>query len=362
MSFNRPSGNASKYKLVKCSTDHRLVTNKPAPLRTQFNLVNNNSNTNNVTIHKSSSGNSFFKHPAPPVAATSSSFKLDNSTNTILTKTLESSNRLDVLLERCRSIGNASSGATKASTSISKSVSISIPTPVPAKPEASQQLLRQTTSKYKLTNTSANNLKPSTSSSAFRLNNVNTSSARPRIPQIPSPSKFKLTRYAISNKRALLTKINNKKRESITKLDINVLLGRTISNLSRNKFKFINRNAKVAPSTAMKPHRLINGCFSSQKILNIKGISFKLNKNGNKLSRLTASPFSVRKSSSSSSAASVPLMGKNGAVKASLLLNKMANTYKVINTKLVHTALNNPQMYRLVLARYTPMKLHQKVR
>jgi hypothetical protein len=94
MNYNNNSrslNNTYKYKLVKA--------NNIQPLANQNNTLNTSTKTeffSDIPYNKSIS----------PISV-SSSFKIDNSSSLILNKTLESSNKLDDLLKRCREIGSS---------------------------------------------------------------------------------------------------------------------------------------------------------------------------------------------------------------------------------------------------------------
>lgn len=93
MNYNNDSrslNNTNKFKLVK--------TNNIQPLVNQNNILNTSTRTSlysDISYNKSTS-----------IISASSSFKIDNSSSLILNKTLESSNKLDDLLKRCREIGS----------------------------------------------------------------------------------------------------------------------------------------------------------------------------------------------------------------------------------------------------------------
>jgi hypothetical protein len=136
--------------------------------------------------------------------------------------------------------------------------------------------------------------------------------------------------------------LSNSCKSSNIKLDINVLLGRKINNLSRNKFKFINKN-RISNHPSKTP--LLNQI--NQKILNIKGISFKLNKNGNKLSQLraTSAMFTLNKQNTNNSSSFFQYTSSMPPSK-SFLFNK----YKIINNSDKSTN-SKSHLYRIVLAR-----------
>jgi len=141
-------------------------------------------------------------------------------------------------------------------------------------------------------------------------------------------------------------------KSSNVKLDINVLLGRTINNLSRNKFKFINKN-RISTTPPIQKIARIN-----QNILNIKGISFKLNKNGKKLCRISASSstnFIVNRQNSKASPSIFKFRKNSSSISSPLNIGTSKcmtiNKYKIINNK-ENKSLNFPShLYRIVLAR-----------
>lgn len=113
--------NQNKYKLVK---------NRPPPNR---QVQNNQGSFNNLT-HFPTSNSTIPRQPAPVIPRSSSlasnqSFKLINKTITnqaILSQSVESSNKLDELLKRCREIGNSGSSTTVQPCTSSDSLSSSL--------------------------------------------------------------------------------------------------------------------------------------------------------------------------------------------------------------------------------------------
>ena len=173
----------------------------------------------------------------------------------------------------------------------------------------------------------------------FKLNNkfkFNAQSKRSIVPII-LPSNFKINRLKSKNKI-----LSNSLKSNNVILDINVLLGRKINNLSRNKFKFINKNRiSNHPSKLPLPSQI------NQKILNIKGISFRLNKNGKKLCRLraTSTMFTLNKQNTKNSSSIFQYISSMPTSK-SFLFNK----YKIINNN--DKSINSKShLYRIVLAR-----------
>ncbi len=160
-------------------------------------------------------------------------------------------------------------------------------------------------------------------------------------------SNFKLNRLKTKNKISIKSP-----KSSNVKLDINVLLGRTINNLSRNKFKFINKN-RISTTPPIQKIARIN-----QNILNIKGISFKLNKNGKKLCRISASSstnFIVNRQNSKASPSIFKFRKNSSSISSPLNIgtskSMTINKYKIINNK-ENKSLNFPShLYRIVLAR-----------
>lgn len=114
--------NQNKYKLVK---------NRPPPNR---QVEQNQGSFNSLTQFPTSS--STITRPPPPVAVPRSSslvsnqpFKLINKNITnqsILSQSVESSNKLDELLKRCREIGTSSSSTTVQPCTSSDSISSSL--------------------------------------------------------------------------------------------------------------------------------------------------------------------------------------------------------------------------------------------
>ena len=129
------------------------------------------------------------------------------------------------------------------------------------------------------------------------------------------------------------------------------MLGRSIKNLSKNKYKFISKaNLTKYPivSKSYKINRLnstgstsssassLSNCYNYAKILNIKGDKFKLSKTGKKLKRLNTS--------NTKSLQNTKL--NNTLDRASNVVSK----YKLVNSKTASN-LNTTSLQRIIHAR-----------
>ena len=377
------SFNSNKYKLVKNSTNN--------------GVSKINSNISNLSSSISSSLPKFSSINA-------SSFKLKNTNTNLINQTLQSSNKLDDLLRRCREIGSSNSTSpilnnpiTSKSTSNSDSNLLNKSSQSNFKPlsivntnqsitnhnninssklvNTSTKIVNQSVKRLdsnsinkfadKLKTTSPkkiirpNILNSNSSISTFSLNTknkyklINNSSIKSNTEitssKIIKHGKFKLINRVIEKKKVKpyiskyksLFKIDKSKLTKTTSsfsvfkppvlLDINILLGRKITNLSKNKYKFISKNLIIQRKMANKYETIFKirknvakkneNDVISNKILNIKGIHFKLNKNGKKLNRITP-----------------------------LLINRSINKYKLVNH---NNSKNQGSNHSLILARYS---------
>ncbi len=88
-------------------------------------------------------------------------------------------------------------------------------------------------------------------------------------------------------------KLNNGANKK-NSLDVNTLLGRSVNNLSRNKFKFIRplRSKLFSNKVTRKPS--VKSSFA-KRVIKIKGVQYNINTTGNKLKRLQTKNSSIYK-------------------------------------------------------------------
>ena len=229
--------------------------------------------------------------------------------------------------------------------------------------------------KYKLHNAPSMNSRPPTTTSTYSLNKTTTPTKSSRHVSPPSIVDNLLNQVRLKNKiiiennnmsrhrtSALMTtspiyKHQNTNKYTIVnksiepKLDVNLLLGRKVNNLSKNKFKFVkkktrptnpihfggkqhqtmkldNRFKKKKKKVLVNPFNSFMKQFynpyaspSSSQLINIKGVKYNLNKNGNKLKRLKT-PQSTLVSTSNR----FKLNNKNNKN----VLNRVQNSQKIL--------------------------------
>ena len=213
--------------------------------------------------------------------------------------------------------------------------------------------IKQNVSQYKLTkyNGPKISVAPTTSSSTNKFKVDNTKKTSKQILIKPNLNSYKF----ISN-QLITKKLYSKKRLAASnsfkfKLDINILLGRSIKNLSKNKYKFISKATLTKypiVSKSYKINRLNSTCSTSSsasslsnsynyaKILNIKGDKFKLSKTGKKLKRLNTSTTKSLQNTKLN----------NTLDRASNVVSK----YKLVNSKTTSN-LNTTSLQRIIHAR-----------
>ena len=164
-------------------------------------------------------------------------------------------------------------------------------------------------SKYKIDNSSSNNVIKQTASPIDNL-----------LKQIRLKNKTikeKIEYQAASKRRNEYRQVESKK------IDINMILGRKVGDLSRNKFKFVKKRrsgggfvgqtmkldnrVRVAPKRSrivlspfifMKRFHNTSPSYSVQKVkktnvISIKGVEYNLNKNGKKLKVIPINRFKL---------------------------------------------------------------------
>ena len=137
--------------------------------------------------------------------------------------------------------------------------------------------------------------------------------------KLKNQNKAKLQSFTSTNFQNLneYKKLNS----SVPKVDINIILGRKVNNLSKNKFKFIkkkpstntnsshyqvnllkldNRIKKrrklfINPFLLMRQYNSPSHLIKKHSIINIKGVKYNLNKNGKKLKRLRTASTSTNR-------------------------------------------------------------------
>jgi hypothetical protein len=154
-------------------------------------------------------------------------------------------------------------------------------------------------SKYKIDNSSSQKINVSSSQIDNLLKQIRLKNKSIKEQQAPTTTNYDYKR-----------RFNNQKE---SKIDINILLGRKVNNLSKNKFKFVKKRVKSSSfvEQAMKldnrfkkrrkivlnksPFIFMKRSYSSRlikesNVISIKGVKYNLNKSGKKLKRLRMKP------------------------------------------------------------------------
>jgi hypothetical protein len=273
---------------------------------------------------------------------------------------MRSSNILDDLLRRCREIGNVNMQAnTPIEEKLIKKISSNV--------QQSQLQLKNDLRENSNVVSSSFKLKNSIEPVMYNSNNVyklnNTPKAKSSSQTYYQSSTLGLSTNLQSSrskpsKYKLVKQKETKRKQPSPIVDLNVLLGRQVNNISKNKFKFVRKDVIRKPNKYTSQYKLTKNVHKllnvgnnarvnyrlllavrksnskkkisyisspSTRILNIKGTAFKVNKNGLKLKRLNSnrgSSFMISKR--------VPLV---------------ANKYKLINQTVPSSTANKSVLY-----------------
>jgi hypothetical protein len=342
--------------------------------RNRFKLFKSEATTASMQTH-TQINNSFTSHSPTQAQQKNISSSFDSM--------MRSSNILDDLLRRCKEIGNVKPPQVNNKPIEQKSTTINKKNTSNAQTQSPHLQIK------KNLNENAN-VVTNSSSSIFSSNNVSIKPVMSNVNNVyklnntfkPKPKSFSQIYYQPSTVGRMSTNIHPisantvkeskyklvKKAETVSKkssqrLDINVLLGRQVNNISKNKFKFIRNDMKKKANkytnrykltknvnklsngtnarinyrlllsirkSNMKKQQLYYMSNRSTRILNIKGSQFKVNKSGLKLKRLNSNRVSSFVSSS--------------IKRAPLIRNK----YKLINQNVQ----NSTAMKSILYAKY----------
>lgn len=281
---------------------------------------------------------------APSNVSTRPVTSITNSTSSIKSM-IESSNRLDELLKQCRQLGTQSTSSAPSLTSVS--IPTRPTTVVSTRPVISTA--PRTSSRYKISNISPDvtkkTLRPSSSSirvaspvkkkvnerffaknQPIKSHHASTAYTYQRNALYVSRSKvINNTASKVNASNRNYATSNNRSCSNVAKtLDINTLLNRRVSDLSRNKFKFISSQAvksKQASSRRLAAQRQL-----TLKLVNNRNSRLSLNtkfKIVRSASSFPINKYKVENRSVSQHKLNTLLIASNLLVRSKLTINRV---------------------------------------